>query len=76
MAQSSKILIPVIYILIGIFLLDLMAVMIRMLSDSYPLMQLAAFRNLFGLVPSMILLASSADWQAPSFSIASLKDSS
>ena len=64
MAQPSKILIPVIYILTGIFLLDLMAVMIRMLSDSYPLMQLAAFRNLFGLVPSMILLASSADWHA------------
>lgn len=64
MSQRTQVLTPVIYILIGILLLDLMAVMIRMLSDSYPLMQLAAFRNLFGLVPSFVLLATSADWHA------------
>ena len=62
MSQRASILIPVIYILTGIFLLDLMAVMIRMLSDGYPLMQLSAFRNLFGLLPSFILLATSVDW--------------
>ncbi|MEM8537883.1 MAG: DMT family transporter [Pseudomonadota bacterium] len=64
MTTRRDILIPVLYILTGIFLLDLMAVMIRILSDNYPLMELAAFRNLFGLLPSAILLATSADWHA------------
>lgn len=62
MLTRPSVLIPVIYILIGVFLLDLMAVMIRMLSETYPTMQLAAFRNLFGLIPSILLLISSADW--------------
>lgn len=64
MSQPVKVLIPVLYITIGIFLLDVMAVMIRILSDSYPTMQLAAFRNLFGMVPSLLLLATSAEWHA------------
>ena len=62
MLTRPSVLIPVIYIMIGVFLLDVMAVMIRMLSDTYPTMQLAAFRNLFGLIPSILMLITSADW--------------
>ena len=50
-------------ILAGIFLLDLMAVMIRMLSATYPASELAVFRNLFGLVPSALVLWASASWR-------------
>lgn len=64
MATPSNLLIPVLYILTGVFLLDVMAVLIRILSDTYPTMQLAAFRNLFGMIPSFLLLASSAEWHA------------
>ena len=35
-------------VMLGIFLLDLMAVFIRMLSDRYPPSELAAFRNFSG----------------------------
>ncbi|MEM1162127.1 MAG: DMT family transporter [Pseudomonadota bacterium] len=51
-------------ILSGIFLLDLMGVFIRMLSDTYPASELAVFRNMFGLVPGIIVLLLSADWHA------------
>ena len=62
MLARTSVLIPVAYILIGVFLLDVMAATIRVLSDTYPTMQLAAFRNLFGMIPSLLLLASSAEW--------------
>ncbi|MEM9060520.1 MAG: DMT family transporter [Pseudomonadota bacterium] len=64
MTNPSSVMIPIAYILIGIFLLDFMAVLIRMLSEDYPTLQLAALRNLFGLVPSILLLVSSTDWHA------------
>ena len=54
----------VLTIMAGIFLLDLMAVMIRMLAADYPASELAVFRNLFGLVPSALVLWASADWKA------------
>ena len=40
-------------VMLGIFLLDLMGVFIRMLSDRYPATELAAFRNFFGMIPSL-----------------------
>lgn len=47
----------------GIFLLDLMGLIIKHLSERYPAAELAVFRNLFGIVPSLILLAGSAEWR-------------
>ncbi|MEM7424194.1 MAG: DMT family transporter [Pseudomonadota bacterium] len=64
MPHRSDVVIPVAYVLFGILLLDLMAVIIRILSDSYPTAQLAALRNLFGMVPSLVLLYASAEWTA------------
>ncbi|MGD1924290.1 MAG: DMT family transporter [Paracoccaceae bacterium] len=64
MSRAAPVLIPIAYILIGIFLLDVMAVIIRVLSDEYPTLQLAALRNFFGLVPSLLVLATSADWHS------------
>ena len=37
---------------------------IRILSATYPAQELAVFRNLFGMIPSAILLFSLSDWHA------------
>ncbi|MEM7059295.1 MAG: DMT family transporter [Pseudomonadota bacterium] len=62
MSRSHSILIPILVIMLGIFLLDLMGVFIRILSATYPAQELAVLRNLFGMVPSVILLWTLANW--------------
>ncbi len=54
----------VLTVLTGIFLLDVMGVFIRILAETYPPQQLSALRNLFGIIPSLILLFSISDWHA------------
>ncbi|MDB2324487.1 DMT family transporter [Alphaproteobacteria bacterium] len=52
-----KNLITAIFVLIfGIFAFDLMSILVRMLGGSYPIMQVSAFRNFFGIIPAAILL--------------------
>lgn len=50
--------------LAGIFLLDAMGAVIKHLVSTYPAQQLSAFRNLFGLVPSIAILLMSRQWHA------------
>lgn len=50
--------------LIAILLFDLQGVIIKILGDRYPVQQLAAFRNVFGLIPSIIVLWLSSEWHA------------
>ena len=52
------------YVLLAIFLFDLQGVIIKYLGDRYPVQQLAAFRNVFGLIPSIMVLALSREWHA------------
>ena len=52
------------YVLLAILLFDLQGVIIKMLGDRYPVQQLAAFRNVFGLIPSVIVLMLSSEWHA------------
>ncbi|MEM7564341.1 MAG: DMT family transporter [Pseudomonadota bacterium] len=52
----------VFYILLAILLFDLQGVIIKVLGDRYPVQQLASFRNVFGLLPSIIVLMLSRDW--------------
>lgn len=52
------------FVLLAIFLFDLQGVIIKYLGDRYPVQQLAGFRNLFGLIPSMLVLLLSRDWHA------------
>ena len=53
-------------ILLGVLAFDMMGVCVRLLGGTYPIFQIAALRNLFGLIPALVLL-----WQARQF--ASLK---
>ena len=46
----------VVYILVAIFLYDLQSVIVKFLGERYPVQQLASFRNLFGLIPSLMVL--------------------
>ena len=49
-------------ILLAIMLYDVMGAIIKHLSQSYPTPQLAMFRNLFGLIPTVLILAWSRTW--------------
>ncbi len=52
----------VFYILIAIFLFDIQSVIIKFLGDRYPVQEIASFRNIFGLIPSMLVLFLSRAW--------------
>ena len=54
----------VVYILVAIFLYDLQSVIVKFLGERYPVQQLASFRNLFGLIPSLMVLYFSGDWHS------------
>ena len=43
-------------ILIGIAAFDVMGVLVRMLGGSYPILQIAVLRNIFGVLPALIIL--------------------
>ena len=51
-------------ILLAILLYDVMGAIVKHLSPRYPAPELAFFRNLFGLVPNLIMLAGSSAWIA------------
>ena len=46
----------IIVILIGIAAFDVMGVLVRMLGGSYPILQIAVLRNIFGVLPALIIL--------------------
>ena len=43
-------------ILFGILAFDMMGILVRFLGDSYPILQISALRNLFGVLPAALLL--------------------
>ena len=61
---SNHFLRAVIYILLAILLFDLQGVIIKFLGDRYPVQQLASFRNIFGLIPSLLVLFLSREWHS------------
>jgi drug/metabolite transporter (DMT)-like permease len=52
------------FVLLAIFLFDLQGVIIKFLGARYPVQQLAGFRNIFGLIPSLLVLILSRDWHS------------
>ncbi len=49
-------------ILLAIMLYDVMGAIIKHLSQHYPAQQLSMFRNLFGLIPTLLILFWSQSW--------------
>ena len=62
--SSNHFLRAVVYILLAILLFDLQGVIIKFLGDRYPVQQLASFRNIFGLLPSLLVLFLSREWHS------------
>ena len=54
--MPRNLLLAITVILIGILAFDMMGILVRMLGGSYPVLQIAALRNLFGVIPSLLLL--------------------
>ena len=50
--------------LVALTLFDAMGLIIKHLSDGYSAAELSAWRNLFGLIPSIIVLWFSKAWRA------------
>jgi len=48
--------------ILAVFLFDTQGAIIKYMGNSYPIQQIAAIRNLFGLIPSIVLLLLSRDW--------------
>lgn len=54
----------VVALTLAIFLFDVQGAIIKYMGDVYPVQQLALFRNLFGLIPSLLVLYFSSDWHS------------
>lgn len=52
----------ILYLLASIVLLDAMGLIIKRMSGDYTAAELAAYRNLFGLIPAAIVMWRSAEW--------------
>lgn len=48
--------------ILAVFLFDIQGAIVKHMGSSYPIQQIAVIRNVFGLVPSVIMLFLSRDW--------------
>ena len=64
MRPTDRTNLAIILSLVALTLFDAMGLIIKHLSDSYSAAELSAWRNLFGLIPSIIALWSSKAWHA------------
>ena len=46
----------ILILLVGVAAFDAMGVIVRMLGGTYPILQISVLRNLFGVIPAMIIL--------------------
>lgn len=60
--QPPSLIHAIVLSLMGILLLDTMGAIIKHLVITYPAQQLSAFRNFFGLFPSVLILLMSSEW--------------
>lgn len=51
-------------ILLAMFLFDVMGAIVKYMGTDYPTQQIAVFRNIFGLLPSFVVLFMAQDWHA------------
>ncbi|MFT5115159.1 MAG: drug/metabolite transporter (DMT)-like permease [Parasphingorhabdus sp.] len=60
--QQSDLSRALFFLLLAIFLFDVMSAIIKHLGTRYPVAQLSVYRNLFGVIPSVLLLIFSGNW--------------
>ncbi|MDP7523540.1 MAG: DMT family transporter [Arenicellales bacterium] len=60
--QKSPLFNAIAIILLAIFLFDVMGAIIKHLGTRYPAQQLSMLRNVFGLIPSVLVLFYSSSW--------------
>ncbi|MDF1729364.1 MAG: DMT family transporter [Sulfitobacter sp.] len=60
----SRTTVAIIYSLMAIVLFDAMGLIIKRLSADYFAAELSAYRNLFGFIPSLLVLYASSEWRA------------
>jgi len=61
---KNNLLIAVLLTLSGLFFLDCMGIAIKYLRNDYPAAVLSVYRNLFGIIPCMLVLFLSSKWHA------------
>jgi drug/metabolite transporter (DMT)-like permease len=61
---KNNLLIAVLLTLLGLFFLDCMGIAIKYLRNDYPAAVLSVYRNLFGIIPCMLVLFLSSQWHA------------
>ncbi|MBY8975510.1 DMT family transporter [Rhodobacteraceae bacterium NNCM2] len=49
--------------MLGILLLDMMGLLVKLLVDEYPAQQLAVWRNVFSMIPAVIVLSLTPGWR-------------
>ncbi len=54
--MQRDLLLAIAVMLFGVFAFDLMGILVRMLGGTYPIFQVAIFRNFFGVIPPILLL--------------------
>ena len=62
MPENGPVLRAILISLLALVLFDLMGLIIKRLSTDYSAAELSAYRNIFGIVPSVIALWASRDW--------------
>ena len=54
--MNSTVINAIAIILFGIAAFDIMGVIVRLLGNNYPILQISVLRNLFGIIPSIVIL--------------------
>ena len=62
--QKSSLIKAVGILLFGIAAFDVMSVFVRLLGDKFPILQISVLRNIFGMIPAFILLATGSGFVA------------
>ena len=62
--MKNNLLIAFLLTLSGLFFLDCMGIAIKYLRNDYPAAVLSVYRNLFGIIPCMLVLFLSSQWHA------------
>jgi len=63
LTQKSPLFNAIVIIMFAIFLFDVMGAIIKHLGARYPAQQLSMLRNVFGLIPSVLVLFYSSGWR-------------